>query len=89
MFRIPHHAGSETDLQLKKQIHELNPGLHWYMDFTAGYIDDLKEKLNIRRLGYYGVTDADLDHITESTDHKANPVTFEQWQLSEMLRKRL
>jgi alcohol dehydrogenase class IV len=66
-----------------------NKDLHWYMDFTAGYIDDLTEKLNIQRLGYYGVTDADLDHITESTDHKANPVTFEQWQLSEMLRKRL
>jgi len=66
-----------------------NKDLKWYMDFTAGYIDELTEKLNIQRLGKYGITETDLDHITEITEHKANPVTFEQGQLIEMLRKRL
>jgi alcohol dehydrogenase class IV len=66
-----------------------NKDLHWYMDFTAGYIDDLTEKLNIQPLGNYGITDADLNQISEITDHKANPVLFEQGQLKEMLRNRL
>jgi len=63
--------------------------LKWYMKFVADYIDDLTEKLQLRRLGEYGITAADLERIAENTDHKANPLKFKKEELMEMLRKRL
>lgn len=63
--------------------------LSWYMMFVADYIDNMTERLHIRRLGEYGVALSALGKIAESTDHKANPVKFENEQLVEMLGKRL
>jgi alcohol dehydrogenase len=61
----------------------------WYMRFVADYIDELTEKLQIKRLGSFGITVSDLGRIADNTDHKANPVKFEKEELVEMLRRRL
>jgi alcohol dehydrogenase class IV len=61
----------------------------WYLKFTADYLDELTNRLGIPKLGKYGVTEADLERIVAVTDHKYNPVHFEQGQLVEMLRERL
>jgi alcohol dehydrogenase class IV len=68
---------------------ENNRDLTWYMHYVADYIDILTEKLHIKRLSAFGITETDLDRIANSTDHKSNPVKFEKLQLVEMLRKRL
>lgn len=61
----------------------------WYMKYTADYLDELTNKLNIRRLGTFGVTSADLENIAAHTDHKSNPVHFEKEEMVEMLKARL
>lgn len=66
-----------------------NKDLKWYMRFVADYIDNLTEKLQIRHLGEFGITAADLERIADHTDHKANPVKFEMEELVEMLRERI
>jgi alcohol dehydrogenase class IV len=61
----------------------------WYLNFVADYLDELTDRLNIPKLGKYGVTEGDLERIAAITDHKSNPVHFEQGQLVEMLSERL
>jgi alcohol dehydrogenase class IV len=61
----------------------------WYLNFAADYLDQLTTRLQIPKLGRYGVTVADLEKIAAVTDHKSNPVHFEQDQLVDMLRERL
>ncbi len=61
----------------------------WYLKFVADYLDELTIRLEIPRLGMYGVSTADLEKIASATDHKSNPVRFEKGQLIEMLRERL
>ncbi len=61
----------------------------WYLKFTADYLDELTTRLELPRLGKYGVTTADLEKIAAVTDHKSNPVHFEKGQLIEMMRERL
>jgi len=63
--------------------------LNWYMNFAADYMEILTEKLQIRRLGDFGITGQDLDRIAAVTDHKANPVKFDREQLTEILKTRL
>jgi len=59
------------------------------MQYAADYIDNLTEELKMKRLGGFGISEADLGSIVEKTDHKANPVKFEKQELIEMLRERL
>jgi alcohol dehydrogenase class IV len=61
----------------------------WYLKFTADYLDELTTRLEIPRLGRYGVSAGDLAKIASVTDHKANPVHFEREELVEMLKERL
>jgi len=61
----------------------------WYLKFVADYLDDLTTRLEIPRLGKFGVSGLDLEKIASVTDHKSNPVRFEKGQLVEMLRERL
>jgi alcohol dehydrogenase class IV len=61
----------------------------WYLNFVADYLDGLTSRLEIPRLGKYGVSGSDLEKIAAKTDHKSNPVKFEQGQLVDMLRERL
>ena len=64
-------------------------GNEWYLKFVADYLDDMTSRLEIPRLGNYGVSTSDLERIAALTDHKSNPVHFEKEQLVEMLEKRL
>ncbi len=68
---------------------ETGNDMHGYLKFTADYIDNLIDRLQVPRLAEFGITVADLDRIVAATDHKANPVKFEKHQLMEMLRERL
>lgn len=61
----------------------------WYLKFVADYLDELTARLEIPRLGKYGVSGSDLEKIASATDHKSNPVRFEKRQLIDMLRERL
>lgn len=61
----------------------------WYLEFVADYLDSLIEKLQISRLGGFGISASDLDRIAEITDNKANPVKFEKGELVGMLKERL
>jgi alcohol dehydrogenase class IV len=61
----------------------------WYLRYVADYLDELTTRLEIPRLGKYGVTSSDLEKIAAATDHKSNPVRFEKGQLVEMLKERL
>jgi len=67
----------------------VNRDMSWYMRFVADYTEELTEKLQIKRLGSFGITESDLGRIADNTDHKANPVKFEREELVEMLRRRL
>jgi alcohol dehydrogenase class IV len=64
-------------------------GNEWYLKFTADYLDELTTRLEIPRLGRYGVTGTDLANIASVTDHKASPIHFEREELVEMLKERL
>jgi alcohol dehydrogenase class IV len=68
---------------------ETGKSTEWYLNFTAGYIDELTEKLQLKRLSEFGIRMEDLDRIAEVTDHKANPVKFQKEELAEMLENRL
>jgi alcohol dehydrogenase class IV len=61
----------------------------WYLEFTLNHLTDLTDILQIPRLGTYGLDETQLDEIATLTDHKANPVRFEQDTLKAMLRERL
>ena len=61
----------------------------WYLKFVADYLDELTDRLEIPRLGKYGVSLSDLEIIASATDHKSNPVRFEKGQLVDMLKERL
>ncbi len=61
----------------------------WYLKFVADYLDEMTSRLEIPKLGNYGVTTSDLEKIAALTDHKSNPVRFEKGQLVDMLRERL
>lgn len=61
----------------------------WYLQFTANYLDELTDKLNIPRLGTFGMAPEHLERVVSVTDHKANPVHFEHQQLLEILHERL
>jgi alcohol dehydrogenase class IV len=63
--------------------------LQWYMKYVADYIEVATEKLQIRRLGAFGISEADLERIADVTDHKSNPVKFDRKQLVGMLKARL
>jgi alcohol dehydrogenase class IV len=63
--------------------------LRWYLKFVIDYFEELTEKLQIRRLGGFGLLETDLERIADATDHKANPVIFDRHQLVEMLKARL
>lgn len=66
-----------------------NASMQWYMEYAAGYIEELIDKLNIRRLGDFGIGENDLEKIISATDHKANPVNFSNEELTGMLKSRL
>jgi alcohol dehydrogenase class IV len=64
-------------------------GNEWYLSFVADHLDEMISRLEIPRLGRYGVSSSDLERIAALTDHKSNPVHFEKEQLVEMLKERL
>jgi alcohol dehydrogenase class IV len=66
-----------------------NRDMSWYMQFVAEYTGELTEKLQLKRLGDFGISVSDLGRIADITDHKGNPVKFEKEELVEMLRRRL
>ncbi len=61
----------------------------WYLKFVADYLEELTSRLEIPKLGEYGVIVTDLEKIASLTDHKSNPVRFEKEQLIELMRERL
>ncbi len=61
----------------------------WYMRYAVSYMEELTDKLNIKRLGEFGIREKDLLPVVSVTDHKSNPVRFEEHSLSEMLSGRL
>jgi alcohol dehydrogenase class IV len=64
-------------------------GRTWYMQFLMEYLDKLSGELNMQRLSVFGIREPDLHRIAEVTDHKANPVKFQQEDIVTMLRERL
>lgn len=66
-----------------------NKDMSWYMQFAVDYTEELTEKLQLKRLGDFGISVSDLGRIADITDHKGNPVKFEKEELVEMLRRRL
>jgi len=61
----------------------------WYMKAASDYFDELTVRLNIPRLGLYGITEQDLDPIVRETDHKYNPVKFNREEIKAMLIERI
>jgi alcohol dehydrogenase class IV len=61
----------------------------WYMHYAVDYIDELTEVMKMKRLGSFGIQEADLEKIAGNTDHKAHPLLFEKDLLIAMLRERL
>lgn len=52
-------------------------------------IEDWLEKLEIPRLGEFGVGESDLDKIAEKAGNKNNPVKLDKEQIKELVRRRL
>jgi hypothetical protein len=61
----------------------------WYAEYVADYIDILTDKMKIKKLGEFGLTNNNLEKIALITDHKSNPLKFSTQQLVEFLKARL
>jgi alcohol dehydrogenase class IV len=85
-----HDIPTEKYTRLGKLFSDMEgKGAQWYMQFAADYLEELIRKLNISRLGVYGLTPEHLEKIASETDHKSNPVRFEKERLIQMLKERL
>ncbi|HLO61174.1 MAG TPA: iron-containing alcohol dehydrogenase [Bacteroidales bacterium] len=83
---VSHRKYAETGKVLSG---EAGKSIEWYLNFTANYIDELTEKLLLKRLSEFGIQKEDIGRIAEVTDHKANPVKFQKEDLVDMLKIRL
>jgi len=52
-------------------------------------LDDWVKTLNIPRLGYYGVTEDDLDKIIEKSSNKNNQIELTTDEMKVILKNRL
>lgn len=68
---------------------KVNRKQDWYMGFAADYIEELTDKLQIKRLSEFGIKQSDLSKIVAASDHKANPVKFNADEMTAMLQSRL
>ena len=63
--------------------------INHYSDLLVETLEDWTSKLDISRLGEYGVTIDDLDKIIEKSGNKNNPVHLDNEQIKKLLRARL
>ena len=63
--------------------------MSWYMQYVSEYLDGLTDKLDLLRLGSFGLTESLIEQVALKTDHKANPVKFEKDQLMQILKERI
>ncbi|MGM0500417.1 MAG: iron-containing alcohol dehydrogenase, partial [Bacillota bacterium] len=60
-----------------------------YCDLLIDILADWTAKLNISRLGKYGVREDDLDKIAQKAGNKNNPVQLDNEQIKQLVRARL
>jgi alcohol dehydrogenase class IV len=61
----------------------------YYIDFFIDYLHAITYRLNLPRLGSYGLVHGDLEAISSQSDVKNNPVRLSSSQLLEILEQRL
>lgn len=61
----------------------------YYIDFFIEYLHAVTYRLNLPRLGSYGLVHGDLETISTQSDVKNNPVRLSSTQLLEILEQRL
>jgi len=71
----------------KKCVKDIN--LPHYCSILVDLLDNWTKKLNIERLGQYGITSTDIDNIIEKTSLKNNPVQLKREDLHEILINRI
>jgi alcohol dehydrogenase class IV len=69
--------------------HETGKSEEYYILALPDAIDDLIEKLNIQKLGRYGISNEKIEKIVAGTSVKSNPVHLDKEELSEILRSRI
>jgi alcohol dehydrogenase len=58
-------------------------------DLLLQTLDDWTRQLSIPRLGYYGVSESDLDALAAQAGQKNNPIQLELKDIKAILRARL
>jgi len=66
-----------------------NIDISHYCSILVDVLDNWTKKLNIDRLGQYGITSIDIDSIIEKTSLKNNPVQLMREDLHEILINRI
>jgi alcohol dehydrogenase class IV len=66
-----------------------NKSIEHYCDLLIETLEDWTTKLNISRLGEYGVSENDLDKIIKKGGNKNNPVQLDNAQIKKLLKARL
>ncbi len=61
----------------------------YYIDFFIDYLHAVNYRLNLPRLGSFGLVHGDLEAISSQSDVKNNPVRLSSAQLLEILEQRL
>lgn len=60
-----------------------------YCDLLVEILENWTAKLNISRLGEYGVSEDDLDKIAKKAGNKNNPIQLDNEQVKQLVRARL
>lgn len=66
-----------------------NKSIEHYCDLLVETLEDWTAKLNISRLGEYGVSEDNLDKITKKSGNKNNPIQLDNEQIKKLLKARL
>jgi len=66
-----------------------NKSIEHYCDLLIETLEDWTAKLNISRLGEYGISADDLDKIIKKGGNKNNPVQLDNEQIKKLLKARL
>jgi alcohol dehydrogenase class IV len=88
-FYLKKYAKAGAVLSGKESIDiTIHKSINHYCDLLVEIIENWIERLNIQRLGEYGVREDDLDKIAKKASNKNNPIQLDDEQIKELVRAR-
>lgn len=89
--RAPQSQALNKYQQIGEKLGFISPGSkgEGSLDRTVDGLSEWVERMQIPRLGHYGVTEGDLPAILAISDQKANPIRLSDQEFQEILENRL